>query len=655
VRTKVTLLLIFLNVALFFFIFKFERHWRIEAQSLETRRRVLGPEASDIRSVQVTSADPSGSFLLVRQRDTWSLRQPLEWPANPHAASAIVNELQLLEHEASFRVADLSKNSQSLADFGLDNPKITVTFSSTAPAALGAPPAPGTSLKIGDATKDGKRLYILSANGERVHVVKRGLLDTLTTPLAQIRADTLLSVRVFEARSLIIQTTADATRSNLGLRVRIRRDGTRWTFDAPITARASKTAIELTLNELNALHAKSFPATPNGALPSGTSTLKITIEGNGRQEILYLGDAVNPSATSSSSSSNEFYAQLEGRNALFTVIVPIPLITALRNAQETLREKRLLDFEISGVTAVTLAAPVQPNLAPLTLQRLEPSAGQLTTTPSWQIVRRSENAAAGAQTLPADRASVQRLLELLSLLSAQKFTSDAPTSADLEEWGFNRPAREITLTALGLTAPVILRLGTDVAKNVYARIGTQSDAGTSIYQVPAEILSELTIAASAWRDRAIAEPLPPTTHISHLRLSEVESKQELLATTADATLAATGVVRDPAAVRTILGALRTLRAREFVAGGFTDRVAGAGEDRPWFYLIEATLTTAGLTSGAPANILKLYLTERLGGNQQFGGIKELDTVFALEQPLVDALWAAVYGPRDPGPRREPQK
>ena len=55
-RSKVTLVLLFLNVALFFFIFYFERDWRIERASLEARRRVLGPEASDIRSLEVGRA-----------------------------------------------------------------------------------------------------------------------------------------------------------------------------------------------------------------------------------------------------------------------------------------------------------------------------------------------------------------------------------------------------------------------------------------------------------------------------------------------------------------------------------------------------------------------------------------------------------------------
>ena len=95
-RTKVTLVLIFLNVALFFFIFKFERNWRTEAASREARRRVLGPEAADIRTLEVRNIAPGASFSLQRNRDTWLLTKPVEWPANPHAASAISTTTNLI-------------------------------------------------------------------------------------------------------------------------------------------------------------------------------------------------------------------------------------------------------------------------------------------------------------------------------------------------------------------------------------------------------------------------------------------------------------------------------------------------------------------------------------------------------------------------------
>ena len=664
-RTKVTLVRVFLNVALFFFIFKFERNWRTEAASREARRRVLGPEAANIHSLEVTATTPGVNFSLGRERDTWFITKPLDrWPANPHAVSAILHGLQLLEHETSFAVKDLSKNSQTLADFGLLKPKLTVAFrSGEAPAGGAAPMA--TTLRIGDSTPDGKRLYVLSPDGTRIHVVNRSLETILSVPPDQLRSDALFAVRVFEARSLSVQMAPRA--ANVGaatVRVRIRREGVRWTFDAPITARASRTALELAINELNALTARSFPATAAApaTAPATAPVMRIALEGNNRLETLFLGEAVaaptgppvaRPPGTAPPTASTEFYAQLEGRRALFTVEVPASLLDVLRNAQESLREKRILDFEPAAVTAISIASPVQSNQMPFELKRIvdAPAGPPRDATRDWQLVRRGENAA-GPRTLPADPAAIQRLLAQLAALSAEKFKSDAPTSADLEEWGFNRPAREIGLALSGGAAPVVLRLGTDANRNVYARVGTASDPGNSIYQVGREILDELALVPTAWRDRAVHEPLSTAARISALRLTDLETKQVLHEITFNGAGEPAPAPRDPKAVKAVVAAMRTLRAKDYVAGGFSEKVTAAGDERPWRYQLDTVIAVPGSAGLEQTSTLALFLTERVGGAQQFAGLKELDTIFALEQPFVDALWSLTYGPRDPGPPPE---
>jgi hypothetical protein len=670
VRTKVTLVLIFLNVALFFFIFKFERNWRTEKESTERRRRVLGAEAADIRALEVTNtANPAASFSLQRNRDTWFLTKPLDWPANPHAASAAVLALQLLDHETAFAVEDLPKNNLSLADYGLDKPKLTVAFSSSDPAAAGGS-RPTTELQIGDSTKDGKRLYVLSPDRQRVHIVNRSLVDSLSIPLEQLRADSLLSIKVFEARSLsVIQTaTSDARGGVPGVRVRIRFDGTRWIFESPHTARGSKTAVELVINQLNALRPKSFPSPAPS--PSTSPTLRIIIEGNNRQETLFIGEpvtpgvaagalpsaATRPSAPSAGPVTTEYYAQLEGRSAVFTVEIPLPLMDALRNAQENLREKRFLEFDAAAVTKIELSSPMQPNLPPVTLQRLEPPAGQAANVaPPWQVVQRGEGTQ-GPQTFPAERSAVQRLLEQLSLLTAKNFKSDAPTSADLEEWGFNRPLREVTLTQSGSTPSMIIRIGTDAARDGhYARVDTPIAQGTSIYQIGSEIMQDLQLSPLAWRDRAVGEPLPPNGRIGEVKLTDLETKQVLFETRLNAAGEAETPPRDPKAFKDLVSALRALRAREFVAGGYADRINAAGSERPWRFQLDATVVIPGAAGIDQPATRTLLLTERLGGNQQFAGSKELNIVFALEQPLIDALWTLAYGNRDPGPRAEPKR
>ncbi len=639
-RTKVTLVLLFLNVALFFFIFQFERKWRIEEGWKEARRRVLGAEAADIRSLEISGGGPGHTLALAKRGDVWFVTAPLEWPANPNAVSRILTELQFLEHETSFNVSDLAKNGQSLADYGLDKPRLTIALTSGDPAEHPVQ----TLLRIGDITKDGLRLYLLSPDGERIHVVSQSLARSLGLSADDLRADALFTIPVFEARSLSLQTAAPAS-----LRIRLRRDGGRWSFETPIIARASKNATELAINGLNALRVESFiTANPPAVLPAASPALRIALEGNNRRETLILGAAAHPEAAAGKG-SDEYYAQLEGRSALFTVRIPATLMATLHTAQVALRETRVLDFDASAVTAVTLAAPNSPELI---LQRLE--TGTLSADNSaWQIVRRGESAV-GPQTVPADRATVSRLLDQLARLAASDFKSDAPTAADLEAWGFNRPEREIHLTLGGGAAPLALQLGTDAKHNVYARLGPSANPGASIYAVDAGILRELPVAPRAWRERLLRE-LPAGARLTALKLTDLGSGQAVLDTALDEAGHPPPGARNPEAIAAVLTALRTLRAREFVLDQFADKVTIAGEERPWRYRLEATATLVG-GAGEQTSVTTLFLTLRAGGDQQLAGspANEYNAVFFIEQPLLDALWTITEAPRDPGPVPVPE-
>jgi hypothetical protein len=622
-RSKVTLVLLFLNVALFFFIFYFERDWRIERASLEARRRVLGPEAADIRSLEVTGSAPGSSFRMERRGDTWYLTKPVEWPANPNAVNRILNELQFLEHETSFSTRDLEKNGQKLADYGLDQPKLTVSFSSGEASAPGAPGGRTTVLRIGDTTKVGDHLYLLSPDGERVHVVGRSLADSLAIPFDELRSDIVFSIPVFEARSLSLQTAAPS-----GVRVRLHRDGSRWSFETPVIARAGKNATELAINGLDSLRVKSFVLqNPPAAAPSTSFLLRVTLEGNNRRETLYVGGP--------SEGDQTYYAQLEDRPAIFTVAIPKALMDTLRNGSDDLRDRHVLDFDANAVTSIALSAPNQPELD---LQRLEPAAGSQAA--GWQIIRRG-GGAQGPQTLPADTAAVQRLLDQLETLTALKFQSDAPTNADLEDWGFNRPEREIVLTLAGSTIPQLtLQIGlpTNRENVAYARIAGSS----SVYAVEPDVLRETGASPLAWRERLLGT-IPASARITSLTLANAADGSVIYAhrladgETWDAALAAEPAPRK-SALTTVLSQLRSLRAASFVQDGFPEKVFAAGEVRPWKYRLDATVSLPGGAGAGQVNTMTLWFAERTGATEQLAGSKDFGAVFAIEQPLLDALW-----------------
>ena len=669
-RTKVTLVLLLLNVVLFFFIFTIGRKWPADALWEESRTRVLGPEAAAIQSLEISGGRMAGPVRIEKRADGWLLTKPIEWPANPHAISSILNELMLLDHYTSFLVKDLAKSGLSLADYGLDKPQLTLTFTAgtnSGPAGGNAAPAPlkTVTLRIGDTTKVGNRLYILSPDGGRIHVVDRRLADILALTVSQIQADTIFNIPFFEVRSFNLQTGAPTN-----LRVRVRRDSldsSRWSFEAPILARASATQVELAVNGLNALHTKSFIV--DSAVPPPDQTalnnpaFRLTLEGNGRRETLLLGNAVPAGEKAPGSkpapqdaapdSSTEYYARMEDRAPVFTVVFPDSLFGTLRNAQEELRDRHLLSFDPLALTSLTVVAPNRPQL---TLQRLgNPEKPQ--QSDSWQIVTRAANQA--PQTLPAELPLVQRFIEKLQWLEALKFLRDAPQNIELENWGFNRPEREITLNFSNKGAFAGGGAGSSMPSSVTLLIGIASERDglayaklanePFVYLVDPDILRQTPVAVSYYRNRLLRE-LPAGARITGLSLTDTATKAALFERKlSDGESWPQALAAEPEAKRNavlaILDQVGSLRAKGFVLDSFPPTVEIGGESRPWRYALDASIALVGGTGGQTDSIT-VYFTERTGGGTQFAGSPAFNVVFEADQKLLDALFTVTHGPRE---------
>lgn len=642
-RSKVTLALLFLNVVVFFFIFKFEPGWRTEHAAQEARRRVLGAEAASIQSLEIGGSGPNAApaVSLVKRGEDWFLTKPFEWPANGLAVQRIVTDLQLLDHETSFTVADLVKNGQKLSDYGLEPPALTVTFSSADPAGTrsAATPARSFSLGLGNKTPDGKLLYLLSADHTTVHVVGRSLAESLAQPIEQLRANTLFTIHNFEVGFFKI-IAASATP------IHLRRDGSRWVFDAPLQTRANKVMTELTINALRDLRVKAFVPTLPADIASA-NPLRISLEGNNRSEtlLLYAPTGAAPAPTG----EVDYYARMDKKDALFTVALPAELKSRLDTAQVALRERRLLDFDPRLVSAISIVDESMPVRAELRLQRLDaPNAAAAESTP-WQIVR--SDAGQAPQTPAADLKVIQHFLEQLALLSAKEqggFVNDAPTAADLENWGFNRPVRVITLTLAGAPpatpASVTVRIGQSAdRRQVFARVG----GSESVYEVDPEILRQTPVDPLAYRDRLLRE-LPTGAQITGLKLIDATNQAVLL----DRQIPATLPADDP--LQALITQLRTLRAKSLVADHFLPGVQAGGEEQPWKYQLDVTIALGGGPAAAQTSTMTLFLTDRLGGTTQFAGSRDpsANAVWELEQPFIDALKPLLYGARDPGPAPE---
>ncbi len=656
-RTKVTLVLIFLNAALFLFIFYFLRPSISEATREHSRRLVLGPQAANIQKIEIIGdAEPIRMEL---RPDGWYLTAPMEWPVAEHAIRTILNELQLLEREASFSREDLQKSGLTLADYGLDKPSLILTLTpGTATGTPGPSVTPPIVLKVGAETKGGNRLYILSPDGDRVLVVRRTLLDSLRLSVDQLRRDKLFSIPHYEVRSLSLQVAAAST-----LRVRLRHEGNRWLFETPIRTRASKDRTELAISQLNGLTAATFlPQATLDLARTGLANpmLRVTLEGINRRETLLLGAAVTVEGNGPSPSSGGdvlTYAKLEDRAAIFTTSVPRALLATLRDSQEELRERRILDLDGRTITSIGLRAGNRPEL---TLQRLDTSPAESggEAPGAWQVVR-PLTSGGGVQTLPADTATVDRLIQQLAFLDAKKFLSDAPSAADLENWGFSRPLREISVSLAKATPSsgesaavpglIVLQIGIESGTQglYYARLDKQD----YVYLVDGSILNQTPVEARIYREKRLRE-LPAGASITGLSLSRLDGSvifaKKLSVTETWTDVLATLPNAERTAAESLIQHLRVLRAKSIVVDTFQPTVLLDGVEKPWSYRLDLTLAFSG--AGAKTEESTIFLSERTGGGTQLAGTSDFGgVVFEVEQPLLDALWALTYGPRDPGP------
>lgn len=665
-RSKVTVVLLFLNVVLFAYIYFYDMPRIRDDQTREARRRVLGPEAATITAFSRT--DRAGATVRLEKRvDRWWLTAPYEWPADPNAIAGLLNTLQLLEHETSFPVADLGANNRSLADYGLAEPALTLKFTSAQTE---------YTLQVGDVTEVRNNLYLLSPDKTRIHVVNRSFAQSIGLGLETLRAPSIFSVPVFEVRSLNIQTTGErvAGAAPATLKVRVRRDNAgHWNFEAPINARASKTAVEVTINAVaNLLTARSFLEARDTDLERAglnAPMMHLTLEGNARRETLLVGNPTGATVKREGAKEpdTEYFAKIEDNPVVFTTAFPADLLKALRSAQEELRDPRVADFEPATVTSVSLEAPGQPEL---TLQKLEGDQG-------WQAVVRVSGSS--PQTIAADPDVVSRLLQKLAQLSAHearpnapKFLSDAPSDADKENWGFNRPERQVTLHLntgggpLGKepsTVTIQIGVSPDKPGEAFAR----TTNAPFVYQVLPDILDDTAVAARHYRLRVLRE-LPPTARITGIKLSETGTGTPIVEFTNEGGITAESLAtalfklgNEPAkplsdqgrtVLTSLLAQLRTLRAKTFTAASFVpDHAETPAGAQPWKYQLETTIAFAAGSAPAQNSTTTLLLTDRIGGKTMLAGTTEFGgVVFEVTQEMLDAVFSLTYAAKqDPGP------
>jgi len=614
-RFKFTLFLLALNIITFGLILSLNKKTEQANSQSGGLSAMIGREVIEADRIELNGKGLDTPRILEQDGSSWKITAPMQWSANYFAINRMLNQLQFLEEEASFSVAEIKQTGQTLADYGLDEPQLHLTISHQGES---------IELSVGKATPQGDNFYLLGPSKKDIFVVNSQVIESLLVDLGDLRNREIFNIPVFEIDALSLQIRAPEAVGNADFRVRVARTNNGWIFEAPLTAEADAAQVANTINTLTAAKVVEFKEQEaSDPILQGLEnpTMRVTLHGNKRQQTLLIGNKV---PTTKGEQNSTYFARIEDNPTVFTVAADP--FDKLREAQEALRERSFMSFEPTALTSIEIS---EGDLQ-IRLQKLE--------TGSWQVIE--STAETDIQPRHADPEIIAKLIDDLKNLRASSFAVDSPTPTDLDRLGFNTPRRSIKLT-LG-DEQTTLRLAHPESENekLYAR----SDKAEYIYTVDRRsTLDTIPLNAAYYRKR-ILETLPEAAKIKSIQLEKLETGEIIFShTLKDEDLIWLKALSDTAeaeqqAILTLLDAIRQFKVKTYLVDEYQDAYSLDSETtRPWLYRLSAEILLPGDETDR-SDTRSYVFTKRFSGTVQVGASSLHNVIFEIPQITLDALY-----------------
>lgn len=559
--------------------------------------------------IQIEGQELETTRVFEKKNGEWLITSPIQWKANLHAVNRLLNQMRWLEQRGGFPLQDTLSFGQSLKDFGLESPRLTVT--------IGRGETRET-LRIGDATTVGDRIYALGPQNDYIHVLSLRIVETLMMQMEDLRSQEVFDIPPFETTSLRIQQRLKDNRHSTTTLIR---EGRLWNFETPIRTRASSDLVEETLNRLTQSKAIRFlNVAPENFADYGVENgrLSVRLEGNNRSELLLIGHPVEEAGV-----LPQVYARLSSYPTVFTIAAR--QIQRLKEPQTNLREKRILDFQGRPPHELTIRQRDQE----VSLRKQENG--------NWQFLQKSSSGEFHPEK--AERSLLEFVIDYLNRLEVMEFVLDAPSQEDLEKYGLVHPRLEIHLSDPGEHALIIG--GFVDGDGLYA----QKKGEPFVYKITGELLEWVTADSLFYRDR-ILQKLPSGAQIQSLSLSTPSDDTPWFSWNFNEEQV-NG--EEPALLQEkTLDLVREFRIQRYVEESYWEEFkAEGGELVPWPLHLTVTWSLRGGDSSQVTR--NFYFSKVTGAGVQVGTSPELDMTFLLTKEWIDLLKSLTdqYKPEQP--------
>jgi hypothetical protein len=573
-NTRTTQCLVALALALFAFIYFYERGEPDTSQRAERAGRVF----PDVQSAEVTGLTVSraGFFIrLDRQTDQWRYVAPVRYPAQSEGIERLLNAILELRQMGSISAQEVLAQTNGLGAFGLNPPEATLEIIERLTNRW--------ELRLGRQPWLGRpEVYAQLVGRDGVLVVNADLVKALPAGGDDWRDRSLLPVAGVEFNRFEVRTRTNS--------IEVVRNATnRWQMTKPLLTRANTSRLEFLLQLLQMARIERFitddpraDLEPYGLLPPEREL----VFGLGTNDVLALQLGRSPT----NNPAQVFVRRLSHSNVVLVArSVAEPWLAGFRE----FCDRRLMVFKPEAVDRLEARAD-------------EPFAVEREPAGEWRIVEPFVGS--------ADRVLMVEFLAELAGLEFLEFEKEVVT--DFAAYGLTTPRRQYVLRSnltnapAGPTNQVLARVdfGNPTGYKFFARRSLENSVVTALMS------ERLPRAAWQLRDRRIWNV--PTNQIAGITIQQQGGTNKLVrlgpvrwAPAPGSTGPANSFSLEEAAHR-----LGHLRAEVWVARG-EDQLARHG------FLIADHRVTLELAEGAKPASLTLRFGRKSAAGRLYGAVE----------------------------------
>lgn len=600
-KTKTTLLLLVIVVAVAAYIRFYERHTPNTVEARRQAQNVVNFDHDKVDGIVIQNGDDRVE--LRKQEKRWRLEAPFKDQADSSAIESLLSDLESWQKYDTIAAKELEGDKNRLNEFGVGKAKLRVKL-------LGKE-MPAEILIGKDAALEGK-VYVRLENAKDVFLAGKNVRDEVSKKPEEFRDKKLIDLNTAQISRAILKTPSGE--------MELQKNAEQWAIIRPLRARADAQKVGDLLAQFTTAQIEQFVADDRGDLhPYGLA--------EPRASITFFTPDDKAGVTLQIGSANEkakdqVFVRSVARGSVYTL--PKKIEDLLNTKPADVRDRHLVRIDTNVLDRLTIEAPGKSKTV---LGR----AGE-----NWKIVNRDNQ--------PANASEAARLLETLKNEQVTKFVAEV--ASDLPKYGLDHPQLQLTFSSFASenTAETkagehpfsTIAFGRTEGEEVFARVGEEP----FIVAVRAKLLENIFADPLQWQELTIFNFKPEEVH----RLSVVTDREVSLVRGANhewAPLAGTGAI-EKTNVQSLLNTLTALRAVRWIGATIPPRAF----DQP-------QLVVTFTTTPDDKSLHKLTVGAPTPDGMWLAKTDEREGIFVLNSPDVQALRLALLVSANPSPSGSP--